>query len=124
MNTDALFKELEPPPGGAERFARRLDEVAAEQPSPRARVLALAAATAGVAIVTAILLLRQPDTASQIEIAATEPPAVDVYNAPELDRLLGRSATPAELMVTVNMQAANVTEIATTNEKVRIYQIN
>ena len=46
------------------------------------------------------------------------------YNAPELDRLLGRSAAPADLVVTVNMQAANVTEIETTNEKVRIYQIN
>ena len=124
MNTDALFKELEPPPGGTERFARRLDDVAAERPSHRARVLALAAATAGVAIVTAILLLRQPDGASQIEIAATEPPAVDVYNAPELDRLLGRSAVPVELMVTVNMQPANVTELETTSQKVRIYQIN
>jgi len=124
MNTDALFKELEPPPGGAERFARRLDEVAAERPSSRARVLALAATIAGVAVVTAILLLRQPDDASRIKIAATAPPAVDVYNAPELDRLLGRSAVPAELMVTVNMQAANVTELETTNQKVRIYQIN
>jgi len=27
-------------------------------------------------------------------------------------------------MVTVNMQAANVTELETTNQKVRIYQIN
>lgn len=124
MNTDALFKELEPPQGGAERFARRLDEVAAERASPRARVLALAAATAGVAIVTAILLLRQPEDASQIESAANEPPSVDVYNAPELDRLLGRLSAPAELMVTVNMQAANVTELETTNQKVRIYQIN
>ena len=124
MSTDALFKELEPPPGGAERFAQRLDEVAAEQPSSRARVLAMAAATAGVAIVTAILLLRPPEDASQVEIAATEPPTVDVYNAPELDRLLWRSSVPAELMVTVNMQPANVTEIETTNQKVRIYQIN
>ena len=124
MSTDALFKDLEPPPGGGERFAQRLDEVAAEQPSSRARVLAMAAATAGVAIVTAILLLRPPEDASQVEIAATEPPTVDVYNAPELDRLLGRSSVPAELMVTVNMQPANVTEIETTNQKVRIYQIN
>lgn len=123
MNTDALFKELEPPPGGPERFAQRLDEIAAERPSRRARVLALAAATAGVALVTAVLLLRQPDDAAQLQIA-NAPPPVDIYNAPELDRLLGRSTPPAELMVTVNMQAANVTEIETTNQKVRIYQIN
>ena len=123
MNTDALFKELEPPPGGAERFAQRLDEIAAERPSRRARALALAAATAGVALVTAVLLLRQPDDAARVQIA-NAPPPVDIYNAPELDRLLGRSTPPAELMVTVNMQAANVTEIETTNQKVRIYQIN
>ena len=123
MNTDALFKELEPPSGGAERFARRLDEIAAELPSPRARTFALAAAAAGIALVTAVLLLRQPGDVPP-ELVTDTPPAVDVYNAPEFDRLLGRSAQPAELMVTVNMQAANVTELATTNQRVRIYQIN
>ena len=35
-----------------------------------------------------------------------------------------RAATPAELVVTVNRETAAVTEIETTNEKVRIYQIN
>ena len=123
MNNDELFKELEPPPGGAEAFARRLDEVAAERPSRRARVLAAAAAVVAVALVTAILLSWQPDGAPPV-LVADEPPAVDIYNAPELDRLLGRTSQPAELMVMVNMETANVTEIETTNEKVRIYQIN
>jgi len=123
MNTDALFKQLEPPPGGAERFARRLDEISAARPSPRARVLAIAAASAGVALVTAVLLLRQPSDAPAVLVADT-PPAVEVYDAPEFDRLLGRSAPPAELMVMVNMEAAAVTEIETTNQNVRIYQIN
>jgi hypothetical protein len=123
MNTDDLFKQLEPPPGGAERFAQRLDEIAAERPSPRARVLAIAAAAATVAVVTAILLLRQPNDTPPLLIA-DEPPPVDIYNAPELDRLLGRTSPPAELMVMVNTEAANITEIETTNEKVRIYQIN
>ena len=123
MNTDALFKELEPPPRGAERFAQRLDEIAAERPSQRARVFALAAAAAGAALVTAVLLLRQPDDTVHVQIADATP-SVDLYNAPELDRLLGRATPPADLMVSVNMQAANVTEIETTNQKVRIYQIN
>ena len=123
MNTDELFKELEPPPGGAEAFAQRLEEIAAERPSPRARVLAMAAAAAAVALVTAILLLRPSSDAPPV-LVADEPPAVDIYNAPELDRLLGRPSQPAELMVMVNMETANVTEIETTNEKVRIYQIN
>lgn len=123
MNTDSLFKELEPPPGGAERFAQRLDEIAAERPSPRARVLAITAAAAAISVVTAaVLLLRPPDVAPPELVV--DAPTIDVYNAPELDRLLGRSATPAQLAVTVNMEAASVTEIETTNQKVRIYQIN
>ena len=123
MNTDELFKELEPPPGGAEAFAQRLDEIAAEQPSPRARVLAAAAAIVAAAVVTAVLLLRQTGDETPAQVA-DETPAVDIYNAPELDRLLGRTSQPAELMVMVNMETANVTEIETTNQKVRIYQIN
>jgi hypothetical protein len=124
MNTDALFKELEPPPGGAERFAQRLDELAAERPSPRARRLALAAAGAAAALVTAILLLRAPGDTPPQPVVADAPPAVDVYGAREFDRLLGRASPPAELMVVVNAQPASVTEIATSNEKVRIYQID
>ena len=123
MNTDELFRQLEPPPGGAEAFAQRLDEIAAERPSRRARVLAAAAAVAAVTLVTAILLSRQPDDSPPVRVA-DEPPAVDIYNSPELDRLLGRTSQPAELMVMVNMETANVTEIETTNEKIRIYQIN
>src|SRR5918993_3517892 len=118
MNTDALFRELEPPPGGAERFAQRLDEIAAARPAPLARVLALAAAIAAVTFV-AMVLLRRPDDALP-ELVAEVPPTVDIYDAPELDRLLGRAAQPAELVVMVNTETVNVTEIETTNEKIRI----
>jgi hypothetical protein len=123
MNTDELFRQLEPPRGGAEAFARRLDEIATERPSRRARVLVAAAAVAAVALVTAILLTRKPSDAPPVLIA-DDSPAVDIYDAPELDRLLGRPSRPAELVVMVNMETANVTEIKTTNEKIRIYQIN
>jgi len=123
MNTDELFRPIEPPPGGAEAFAQRLDAVAAERPSRSTRALAMAAAVAAVALVTAILLSRQPDDAPPGRVA-DEPPAVDIYNSPELDRLLGRTSQPAELMVMVNMETVNVTPIETTNQKVRIYQIN
>ena len=123
MNTDALFKELEPPPGGAERFSQRLDEIAAERPSSRARVLAAAATAIAVALITAILLLRPTNDVPPVRVADAPPP-IDVYNAPELDRLLGRAAPPAELVVTVDMETAAVTEIETTNKKIRIYQLN
>ncbi len=122
MNTDSLFKELDPPPGGVERFARRLDELAARRPSARGRLLAMAAAAAVVALATATLVLRQPDDSPPVLAAASS--GVDVYNAPELDRLLGRSPLPAELVVKVNMEAANVTQIETTSQNIRIYQIN
>ena len=122
MNTDAIFEQLEPPRGGAERFSRRLDEIAVAQPSPRARFLAIAAASAAVALVTALLLVQGP-METPPTVAAT-PPAVEVYNAPEFDRLLGRQSRPAELTVILNEETADVTQIATTNEKVRIYQIN
>ena len=68
-------------------------------------------------------MLRQPSDAPPVLITNT-PPTVEVYDAPEFDRLLGRSSPPAELMVMVNMEAAAVTEIETTNQKVRLYQIN
>jgi hypothetical protein len=123
MNTDLLFKELEPPPGGAERFARRLDEIAAERPSLRARAGALAAAAAAVAVGITALLLQPVDDAP--ELAATDsPPPVEVYGAPEFDRLLGRPPRPTELTVLVNTEATLVTELTTTSAKVRIYQIN
>jgi hypothetical protein len=123
MNSDALFNELEPPKGGADRFARRLDELDAAQRSPRRAMFAAAAAVAAMALVTALLVLRHPSTDVPV-LVADAPPAVDVYNAPELDRLLGRSQQPSELVVKVNEQTAAVTELTTTNEKVRIYQIN
>ncbi|HEX7237228.1 MAG TPA: hypothetical protein VF405_09720 [Gammaproteobacteria bacterium] len=123
MNTDELFKHLEPPPGGAEAFARRLDEIAAERPSRRGRGLAAAAAVVAAALVTIIVLSRHSNDAPPV-LVADKPPAVDVYNAPELDRLLGRTARPADLMVMVNMEAVKVTEIESTNQKVRLYQIN
>lgn len=123
MNIDALFKELEPPPGGAERFARRLDKLAAERPSLRARAIAVAAAAAVVAIATAVLLQRPADDPPELT-AADSPPAVEIYGAPEFDRLLGRPAQPAELTVMVNTEAARVTELETMSTKIRIYQIN
>jgi hypothetical protein len=127
MNTDFVLKELEPPRGGAERFARRLDELAAEPPRAATRALAWAAAVAAVAVLTSAVWLRSVDEVP--EAAATASPApspvpVEIYGAPEFDRLLGRTSPPAELAVVVNAETAAVTEIATANEKIRLYQIN
>jgi hypothetical protein len=123
MNSErhGLFAELTPPPGGAERFAQRLDETAPAADGPRWRGLALAgAAFAAVALLVAIVLLREPGDSTSPPVAA----APEIYNAPEFDRLLGRPSQPAEFTVTLGERTASVVAVETTNEKVRIYEIN
>jgi len=120
---DRLFTDLTPPQGGAERFAERLDAAAAGSVVSRRRVAALAAAAFAAVVLVAVIVLRgQPDESPAL--IADSPPAVDIYGAREFDRLLGRPARPAELEVVVNAEVATVTEVATTNDKVRIYRVN
>jgi len=116
-----LFAELDPPPGGHERFARRLDETAQAADAPRWRGLAFAgAACAAAALVVAIVLLREPSGPALPTVAA----APEIYDAPEFDRLLGRSSQPTAFAVTLDERTASVVEVETTNEKIRIYEIN
>jgi hypothetical protein len=83
----------------------------------------LAATVAAVAIVTTVLLLRPAGDSPELAVVDA-PPAVEVYGAPEFDRLLGRPPQSTELTVMVNTETARVTELTTTSAKVRIYQIN
>jgi hypothetical protein len=121
MSTDNLFRQLEPPRGGAERFVRRLDEAAASPARARWLPLALAgaASAAAVALVVAVVLLREPGDAALPVADASE-----IYESPEFDRLLGRPLQAEQLTAVVNKQTASVTELESQNEKVRIYQIN
>ena len=127
MSTDrhGLFTQLEPPPGGAERFARRLDEAAASpSPAPRWRTFALAgAACAAVALVVAVVLLRDADDPVLPPLVADLQPTPEIYDSPAFDRLLGRPAQFTALTISRNGQAASVTEVDTGNDKVRIYQL-
>lgn len=121
MSADNLFKQLEPPPGGAERFARRLDEAAAG--APRWRPFALAgAAAAALVVAVAVVLLREPS--GTVAPVADSPSTPEIYNSPAFDRLLGRPFQAEELTATRNEQTASVTELESHNEKVRIYQLN
>ena len=125
MQTDrhGLFTELEPPPGGAERFRQRLDETAGPRHAPRWGVFATAGAACAAVVLIAVVLWRDPgDSALQ----SVEDPqrTVALYAAPEFDRLLGRPPQPVELTVTINERTASVVELETANQKVRIYQIN
>jgi hypothetical protein len=123
MNADDLFASLEPPPGGAERFAQRLERAAAAEAAARRRrpALAAAAAFAGIALVATFVLLRRPADVAQ-PVAATPAPAI--YDAPEFDRLLGRPLPVEQLTAVVDDQAATVTELESHNAKVRIYRLN
>jgi hypothetical protein len=126
MSAENWFQQLEPPPGGAERFARRLDDAAAAADAapavaPRWRPFAWAGAAAA-ALVVAVVLLREPS--DPVAPVAESPPTPEIYNSPAFDRLLGRPLQPEQLTATVNQQATSVTELESQNEKVRIYQLN
>jgi len=116
-----LFAELEPPRGGVARFAQRLEETAPTTHAPRWRGFALAAAgAAAVALVVALVLLRETSESVPPTVAA----APEIYDAREFDRLLGRPARPTEFVVTLGERTASVVERETTNEKIRIYDVN
>ena len=126
MNTDELFGKLEPPRGGAERFARRLDEAAAHARvvDARWRRFALAGTVAAaVLLVVAVTVLRSPSDAPQPPLADSVP-LPQIYDSPAFDRLLGRPLQAEQLTATVNQQAAAVTELESQNPNVRIYRIN
>ena len=118
-----LFEELTPPPGGAERFERRLDELTAAPAASPMRVQFLgAAACLALAALAASVWLREPEQSPPL--IASSPPVIDLYGAPEFDRLLGRTRAPAEPTVVVGVETVAVTQVETANEKVRIYEIN
>jgi hypothetical protein len=62
MNEDrhGFFKELDPPPGGAERFRARLDAAAESRRGPAWR-LAVAVAAGVVVVVGALVVLNDAD---------------------------------------------------------------
>jgi hypothetical protein len=121
IERDGLFRELEPPPGGVARFARRLDESSASILRTRPKSVALAATTgAAIAAIVVLMLPRAPDSTSP----TNETAPMDIYSAPEFDRLLGRVLRPSEVTVTLNAVEASVTPIETENSRVRIYRID
>jgi hypothetical protein len=129
MNTDDLFGQLDPPPGGAERFARRLDDVAAHasQDAHRRRFALAGAAAAAILLVVALAVLRAPSDAPPPPVADSVPaPEIypEIYESPAFDRLLGRPLRAERLTATVNQQAAAVTELESQNPNVRIYRIH
>jgi hypothetical protein len=118
MNDDrqGLFKQLDPPPGGAERFRARLD-AAAESRHGSGWHLAVAVAAGGVIVVGALVVLNDAD---RTNVNSAENP---VAAAPEFDRLLGRPVERTEPAITLNDQSVTLAAIPSENPKIRMYQI-
>jgi hypothetical protein len=118
MNEDrqGLFKQLEPPPGGAERFRARLDAAAERDPGPSWR-LAVAVAAGVVVVVSALIILNDVGRSS------VDSPENQVATAPEFDRLLGRPMEPTEPAVTLNDEMVTLAAVQSENPKVHMYQI-
>jgi hypothetical protein len=119
-----MFEQLDPPPGGTERFRRRLDQSAPQSHGLRWRA-AVAGMAALVLVTAAPLLLRDVERGERTtEAARADARVATVYEAQQFDRLLGRRFEPSEPAVTLNEEAATISEVDTTNDKVRIYQID
>jgi hypothetical protein len=118
MNEDrhGLFKQLEPPPGGAERFRARLDAAVERDRAPPWR-LAVAVAAGVLVVVGALFVVNNADRDSGD--SAENPVAA----APEFDRLLGRPVERADPAVTLNDQSVTLAAGHSENPKIRIYQI-
>jgi anti-sigma-K factor RskA len=111
---NSLFKQFDPPSGGAERFRMRLDPTQGDR-APRWRLAV--AVTAAVALVVGALVV--PWDADRKGAPAEN----RVAAAPEFDRLLGRTIEVAEPAVTVDDEMVTLAAVETQNAKIRIYRI-
>jgi hypothetical protein len=117
MNAElnGLFKQLDPPPGGAERFREQLDAAATENESsgwlPAAAVAAILVVIVGALVAPSDW--RERGAPAENRVAA----------APEFDRLLGRPVAPAEPAVTLNDETVTLAAVQSENPKIRIYRI-
>lgn len=149
----SLFRTLEPPPGGVERFSRRLeDEDATPRRLPGRRMLAAGLAAALIAVV--VIAVNQAPRGGDLQnegdaappIAENDAPAAtdlsadraraadrggatdvaavaEIRDAPAFARLLGQPVRPAETSIAIGDEQVAVAEIPSTNSKIRIYQI-
>jgi hypothetical protein len=119
---DGLFRELEPPPGGAERFRQRLAEPDDWSRAPIGRLLAAGGGIAAVVIV-ALLALWQTELPEDVVEGELEPQTTEVFQSKDFDRLLGRPMEPLETSVVINDVPVDLTEVLGARPGVRIYEI-
>lgn len=120
MSTDphALFKQLDPPAGGAEKLRRRLDAAARGRRAPGRPVVVTVSAAAAIVVAAVAFFLDGDRNANREPV-----PAVALHDAPQFDRLLGRPREATEPSVALNDRTAKVAQIRTAKENVRIYRL-
>ena len=121
-----LFRELVPPPGGAERFRQRLEEPDDWSRASSGRLLATGGGVAAVVIVALLALWQTdlPEDGREGELEGMfDPQTAEVFQSPEFDRLLGRPMEPLETSVVINDVPVNLTEVPGSSPGIRIYEV-
>ena len=114
IDSSKIFEQLEPPAGGIDRLKIRFNEPVRKKDWMLVPVFALAS----LVLVAVWNLYEQPETGS-IETATES----SIYNAPELDRLLGRKSEQLKLNVVLNGQEMSVVELSKPGDMIHIYEI-
>lgn len=112
------FLELEPPPGGAERLQRSLEQAARPTAGMPRRVAILGASASVLAVAFALVFGLGSGS------DANRPAPPDVYQAAPFDRLLGRPMEQTELTATVGDRVVPISRLDSSNSRVRIYRID
>lgn len=114
LETDQIFRELEPPPGGAARLRAKLNE------GDRRRIASWwlgPAAVAAIAIIALVVFRQAPVTDQGLE-------ADSLMMAADFDRLLGRDSEPYEFTVRRGAEQIEVSQLETTNPRIRLYSFD
>lgn len=118
IDRHGLFEQLDPPPGGADAFRRRLDVAGSKRRAPGRYFVVAVSAAALVAVAAVALLIRGERIAG-----SDSEHGVALYDAPQFDRLLGRPLERTEPRVILNDRRVRVAEIPTERGNVRIYRL-
>jgi len=108
------FPDIEPPAGGTERFRMQL-----ENPGdvPRGTIGRWAAAGGIVAVLAiAVIVVLAPRDMVEPEVAV-------VFDAPELDRLLGRPIKQVETTAMIDDEPVALSAIPVKTPGIRIYEV-
>lgn len=113
---DEIFDPLDPPSGGVDRFRTKLAAASERERHSYRRPVAALVAVALVLSLSSLVYLRIENTVEPVASRA-------IYDAPELDRLLGRESRSLPLRVEIDDQVIDVEQLESDDPQVRIYQL-